>query len=181
MYYVKAVTRSSGGSAKGTPRRAISYITDNHDSRRAVSLLDGELRYIARLGEGWKTELEGGPVQLVGFGVLAEVTDMEELTIRFEGACQPWHDRRGTTGYKSFTFTLPKEPSLLAEGRRNEVTAAMHAGVREALWRAFGGLDVAAVAAIHTRNEAGEIHFHAHVLVGKFARNRSNWTHGDLR
>jgi hypothetical protein len=49
----------------------------------------------------------------------------------------------------------------------------MYAGVREALARGFAGKDVAAVAAIHNRNEAGEIHFHAHVLVGKFAYCRT--------
>jgi hypothetical protein len=173
VYYVKAVTRSSGGSAKGTPRRAIGYITDGHDARREARHSEAEVRYIARLGEGWKTELEGGRVPLVGFGILAGITNLEELTARFEGACQPWHDRRGTTGYKSFTFTLPKEVSLLGEGRAEEVRAAMYAGVREALARAFPDKDVAAVAAIHTRNEAGEIHFHAHVLVAKFALDRT--------
>jgi hypothetical protein len=172
VYYVKAMTRSSRASAKGTPRRAIGYITDNHDARRDPGCSDAELRYIARLGEGWKTELEGGRVPLVGFGNLEGVTDIEELTSRFEGACQPWHDRRGSTGYKSLTFTLPKELSLLAEGHREEAKAAMYAGVREALARAFAGKEIAGVAAIHTRNEAGEIHFHAHVLVAKFARDR---------
>ena len=173
MYYVKAMTRSSGGSRQGTPRRAIGYITDNHDAHRNPGCSKAELRYIARLGEGWKTELEGGRVPLVGFGILHGVDDVEELTARFEGGCQPWHDRRGSTGYKSFTFTLPKEVSLFAEGHREQAKAAMYAGVREALGRAFAGLEIAAVAAIHTRNEAGEIHFHAHVLVAKFARNRA--------
>jgi hypothetical protein len=171
MYYVKAMTRSSGASAKGTPRRAIGYIADNHDARRDPGCSEAELRYIARLGEGWKTELEGGRVPLVGFGTLAGVNDPEELTSRFEGACQPWHDRRGSTGYKSFTFTLPKEISLVAEGHREGAKAAMYAGAREALAHAFPGKEIAAVAAIHTRNEAGEIHFHAHVLVAKFARD----------
>src|SRR6185295_5977107 len=46
-------------------------------------------------------------------------------------------------------------------------------GIREALARGFPGKDVAAVAAIHTRNEVGEIHFHAHVLVAKFAFDRA--------
>jgi hypothetical protein len=102
VYYVKMVTRSSGGSAKGTPRRAIDYITDSHDARRDPGCSRAELRYIVRLGEGWKTEMEGGRVPLVGFGILADLHDPEELASRFEGACQPWHDKRGTTGYKSF-------------------------------------------------------------------------------
>lgn len=35
----------------------------------------------------------------------------------------------------------------------------------------YRGFEYSAVAAIHTRNEAGEIHYHAHVLLGKFAKN----------
>src|SRR6185295_9783007 len=59
------------------------------------------------------------------------------------------------------------------EGNREQAKAAMYAGVREALARAFPDMEIAAVAAIHTRNEAGEIHFHVHVVVAKFARNRA--------
>jgi len=67
-------------------------------------------------------------VPLVGFGTLAAgLKDAEELASRFEGACQPWHDGRGTTGYKSFTFTLPKELSLLAEGQREAARAQVTA------------------------------------------------------
>jgi hypothetical protein len=40
VYYVKVVTRSSGGSAKGTPRRAVDYITDGHDARRDPAYVD---------------------------------------------------------------------------------------------------------------------------------------------
>jgi hypothetical protein len=173
VYYVKVATRSSRALVRGSPRRAVAYITDNHDARRDPGCSDAELRYIARLGEGWKTELEGGRLPLVGFGILSDVRNQEELAARFEGACQPWHDRRGTTGYKSFTFTLPKELSLYGEGHPDEAKAAMYAGIREALARGFPGMDIASVAAIHTRNEAGEIHFHAHVLVGKFAYCRA--------
>jgi hypothetical protein len=156
-----------------SPRRAVAYITDGHDARRDPAYSEAELRYIARMGDGWKTELEGGRLPLVGFGILSEIRDREELVARFEGSCQPWHDKRGTTGYKSFTFTLPKELSLYAEGHREEAKAAMYAGIREALARGFPGQDIGAVASIHTRNEAGEIHFHAHVLVGKFGRCRA--------
>jgi hypothetical protein len=46
----------------------------------------------------------------------------------------------------------------------------MNAAIQKALDRAFGGYRYTAVAAIHTRNQAGEIHYHAHVLVGKFAK-----------
>jgi hypothetical protein len=65
VYYVKAMTRSSGGSRKGTPKRAIDYITDGHDARRDPGWSEAELQYIARIGEGWKTEQEGGRVALV--------------------------------------------------------------------------------------------------------------------
>jgi hypothetical protein len=43
----------------------------------------------------------------------------------------------------------------------------MYASVRQALDRIFAG-----VAAIRTYNDAGEIHYHVHVLVGKVAENR---------
>jgi hypothetical protein len=76
---------------------------------------------------------------------------------------------RGTTGYKSITLTVPKEVSLYAEGHREEAKAAINAAVQTALDRAFPGLRYSAVAAIHTRNQVGEIHYHVHVLVGKFA------------
>jgi hypothetical protein len=174
LYYVKVVTRSSGGSAKGTPRQALEYITDGHDARRDPNYSEAEIAYIARMGEGWKTDLEGGSVPLAGLGTLAGITDEEELAARFEGACQPWHDKRGTTGYKSFTFTLPKEVSLFAEGHRDAVREAMIAAANAALAAGFPGKEVAAVGAMHTRNEAGEIHYHLHVLVGKFARDRAS-------
>jgi hypothetical protein len=77
-----------------------------------------------------------------------KVTDHRDcrsgLWSRFEGACQPWHERRGTTGYESFTFTLPKELSLYVEGHGPEARAAMYAGVREALALAFVGFAVSA-------------------------------------
>ena len=43
-----------------------------------------------------------------------------------------------------------------------------------ALDRIYADKDYVAVAAIHTRNESGEIHYHAHVLVGKFAVDRAS-------
>ena len=57
------------------------------------------------------------------------VVTEDQLVSRFEDACQPHHDTRGSTGYKSLTFTLPKEVSLFAEGHREEAKAAMHAVV----------------------------------------------------
>jgi hypothetical protein len=173
MYYVKVMTRSSGARRQGSPRNAIDYITDGHDLRRDPGYSDAELAYIARAGDGWKTDLEGGRVELVGAGALKDISDQEELAARFEGACQPWHDRRGTTGYKSFTLTVPKEMSLYAEGHREAAKSALYAAMRDALDAAFPGKDYTAVAAIHTRNEAGEVHYHVHVLVAKFARDRS--------
>lgn len=172
MYYVRVKTRSSGAKAKGTPRQAVAYITDGHDARRDPGYSDAELRYIARMGEGWKTDLEGGRVPLHGLGVLEGQGDHAELADRFDEACVAAHDKRATTGYLSFTFTLPKEVSLFAEGHRAEATEGIHAAIRAALGKAFEGLDYTGVAAVHTRNEAGEIHYHAHVLVSKFARDR---------
>jgi hypothetical protein len=173
VYYVKAQTRSSGGSAKGTPEQAFDYITDAHDAQRDPSYSDAELAYICRLDPGWKTDLEGGRVPAVGVGALADVTDQDDLRRGLGDACQPWHDKRGTTGYKSFTFTLPKEVSLFCEGHREEAKQALYAAILATLEQAFPGVDYSGVAAVHTRNEAGEIHYHLHVLVGKFARDRA--------
>ncbi len=171
MYYVRIATRSSGARAKGTPTQAIDYITDGHDSRRDSGYSDAELRYIARMDEGWKTDQEGGRVPLVGLGTVAGEHEQDALRHAFIESCKP-HIRRAKTGYKSFTFTIPKEVSLYAEGHRDDARAAMYAAAGQALERAFPGKDYTAVAAIHTRNESGEIHHHVHVLVGKFARDR---------
>ena len=120
------------------------------------------------MDDGWKTDLEGGRVPLVGLGGLRGETDEKKMAAAFEDASQP-HDKRATTGYKSITFTLPKEVSLFAEGHREEAKAAMYAAAQAALDSIYAGKRYTAVAAIHTRNENGEIHYHAHVLVGKFA------------
>ncbi len=169
MYYVKLATRGAKAAKKGSPRQAIDYITDGHDTRRDPGYSDAELAYIARMGEGWKTDLEGGRVPLTGFGTLRGRADEADIAAEFERACYSLHDKRSTTGYKSITFTLPKEVSLFAEGYRERAKEAMLAAAESALDRAFQGKSYAAVAAIHTRNEAGEIHYHVHVLVAKFA------------
>jgi hypothetical protein len=171
---VKVVTRGATAvTAQGSPGQALDYITDGHDSRRDPGYSDAELAYVARMGEGWKTDLEGGRVPLMGLGTLRGEVDEAKLAAAFEDACLPRHDRRATTGYKSMTFTLPKEVSLFAEGHREKARAAIHAAVGAALDRIYGDKDYVAVAAIHTRNESGEIHYHAHVLVGKFAVDRT--------
>jgi hypothetical protein len=156
-YYVRVVTR---GSAKtGSPRHALNYITDAHDVRRDPSYSDAELHYIARMDPGWKTDLEGGRVPLVGFGELAGELDEKRLAEGFEESCLPYHDIRGTTGYKSITLTVPKEVSLYAEGHREEAKAAINAAIKQALDRAFPGFRFSAVAAIHTRNQhVGKLH-----------------------
>src|SRR5512141_589959 len=168
-YYVRVSTR--GTAKSGTPRQALNYISDGHDARRDPSFSDAELRYVARMDPGWKADLEGGRVPLVGFGRLATHADHERLTQEFEEACLPTNCKRGTIGYKSITLTLPKEVSLFAEGHREEAKGAIYAAVRSALDRAFAGLRYSAVAAIHTRNQVGEIHYHVHVLVAKFAKD----------
>ena len=171
MYYVRCSTRSSGASAKGTPRRALAYISDAHDAERDPSYSRAELAYIARLDPGWKQELEGGRIALVGLGALRGCSDQAVLAREFEDACQPFHDRRGSTGYLSYTFTMPKELSLVAEGHPIRARMAMYAAVQSALDAAFPGMEYRAVATVHARNEAGEVHYHAHVLIGKFARD----------
>ena len=157
---------------KGSPRQAIDYITDGHDLRRDPGYSDAELAYIARMGDGWKTDLEGGRVPLVGLGALRDEADERVMTADFERACLP-NCKRATPGYRSFTFTVPKEVSLFAEGHREQAKQAMYAAVQKALDGIYGDKIYTSVAAIHTRNENGEIHYHAHVLVGKFAQDRA--------
>jgi hypothetical protein len=171
VYYVRCNTRSSGASAKGTPSQALEYITGAHDAERDPSYSHAELAYIARLDPGWKSDLEGGRIPLVGLGALRGCTDQAALARDFEQACQPYHDRRGSTGYLSYTFTMPKELSLVAEGHPIKSRQAMYAALQATLDRAFAGKEYRAVAAVHARNEAGEVHYHAHVLIGKFARD----------
>jgi hypothetical protein len=148
VYYVRCTTRSSGASSKGTPRQALDYVTDVHDQERDPSCSRAELTYIARLDPGWKTTLEGGRVPLVGLGAPRSVTDQDTLAREFEAACQPYHDRRGSTGCFSWTFTMPKELSLFAEGHREQATQAMYAAIQAALDAPFPGKDYKAVTAI---------------------------------
>lgn len=140
-YYVHVATR--GRKVTDSPTNAINYIARGHDDRR---------------------------VPLVGLGVLASLHDERTIADRFEEACQPYHDTRATIGYKSITLTLPKEVSLFADGHREEARAAMRAAAEQALDCAFAGLRYSAVAAIHTRNRDGQVHYYAHVLVGKFVQ-----------
>jgi hypothetical protein len=53
---------------------------------------------------GWKTDLEGGRVPLVGFGTAAGLPDEAKIATAFDESCVPG-DPRGTTGYKTLTLT----------------------------------------------------------------------------
>lgn len=116
------------------------------------------LRYITR-----------DEVALQGFGELAGELDQTRLGDLFERSCLPCHPL-GTIGYKSITLTVPKELSLYSEAHRAQAIEALAAAVPHALDRAFPGLRYSAVAAIHTRNRSHEVHYYAHVLVGKVAQ-----------
>src|ERR1039457_4031123 len=98
-YYVRMATR--GSPKTGSPRQALNYITDAHDVRRDTSYSDAELHYIARMDSGWKTDLRGGGFPPVGFGECGGKLEKKKLADRFEQSCLPYHDIRGTTGYKS--------------------------------------------------------------------------------
>ncbi len=100
-----------------------------------------ELAYIARLDPGWKQDLEGGRIALVGLGALRGCSDQVVLARDFEDACQPFHDRRESTGYLRYTFTMPKELSLVAQGHPIRARMAMYAAVQSALDAAFPGMD----------------------------------------
>jgi hypothetical protein len=159
-----------------TAREAVVHIT-RASGAAAPAVAGDALAYVGRHEPGRKTDLECGRVPLVGFGVLAGLSgDEENLVARFEWECVPY-DRRAKAGYKSFTLTVPKEVSLYAEGHRQRAKEAIYEAVAATVEDTFVGLDVSAVGAVHTRNEAGEVHFHVHLLVAKFARNRANGRH----
>lgn len=106
------------------------------------------LRYITR-----------DEVALHGFGELAGELDQTRLGDLFERSCLPCHP-----------LAVPKELSLYSEAHRARAIEALAAAVSHALDRAFPGLRYSAVAAIHTRNRSHEVHYYAHVLVGKVAQ-----------
>ena len=182
-FYANVQLRSSGASSKGTPGQAMAYLQDDHDSRRETNLSQGEVEYIARSGEGWKREQEGGEIPLHPTGRTVDV-DQEHIRAQFEYDCtphyQPANGGTPTTGYKSITLTLPKEVSLYADGHRKEATEAMYKAVDTALQKAYPGKEISAVSAVHTRNQNGEVHYHVHALVSKFAKDTETGKWGSL-
>jgi hypothetical protein len=171
VYYCRFKTRGAGAEAQGSPAQALDYISDGHDEHDRAAYSAPELEYIARSGDGWKVELEGGPVPVVAHGRLA-ASSAADLRQDWLDSCQPYHDKRATTGYLSWTFSIPKELSLLAEGRREPVREALQSAVRSVLGEAFDGLDFSAISAVHTRNSSAEAHHHVHILISKFARDQ---------
>ena len=177
-YYSKSKTRGSTSTSKGTPQQALDYLTDDHDSKRIASCSLEEIDYISRVNPGYKADLEGGRVPLEGHGRCSGLEE-KEMVRAFLDSCIPNHrDSLGrkttaTEGYKSHTLTLPKELSLMAESNPQKAYRAMNKAISETLSLAYPDKDYAAVSAIHRRNNEAEIHFHAHVLVGKFARDRA--------
>jgi hypothetical protein len=69
LYDAKVVTRGVNSASKGTARQTVGFIMDGHDTRRDPGS-DSELTHIVRVRDGWKTDLEGGRVPLVGIGEL---------------------------------------------------------------------------------------------------------------
>ena len=177
-YYAKTQTRSSGATNKGTAAQAMNYLTDDHDTKRMGQVSDAEMDYMARVNPGHKTDLEGGRIPLLGYGRCIGLAE-KEMRATFEAACKPSHlsalgyMTRGSEGYKSHVLTLPKELSLVAETNSKAAKQAIEKALHEVLEKTYAGKELAAVAAVHTRNANGEIHFHAHVLVGKFVEDRA--------
>lgn len=171
-FYARWSTRSGGGEA------GVSYLADDHDSKKDPKLSQAEVSYIARMDEGWKTNLEGGRIPLEGHGALEGIQDQNHLGIAFEESTLPPFTNGGPKqGYLSITFTVPKEISLYAEGHRGEVRSILHGATESALEKAYPGIQVSAVSAVHTRNENGEVHHHVHALVSKFGwhEGRGKW------
>jgi hypothetical protein len=175
-FYAKIATRSSGSASKGTPGQAMDYLQDDHDSKRETNMDSEEISYIARMDPGWKTEQEGGQIPLRGYG-RAEGLPGDQTKAQFEYDCIPHYQKANggqqpTTGYISITLTVPKEVSLYSEGHKPEAKEALLSAVKETLEKAYPGKEVSAVAAVHTRNENSEVHYHVHLLVAKFAKDQ---------
>ena len=151
----------------------MDYLTDGHGEGLEPSMDQSEVAYIARSNPGYKTDLEGGQVPLYGHGRFKGDMDSPELRRAFVEACQPVHPC-GTTGYKSITMTVPKEVSLFLEAHREEGREAMQRAFGRAVEKMYPGFDVSAVGATHTRNSNGEVHWHVHGLVAKFAERKTD-------
>jgi len=168
-YYVYMETISDA-DGKRTVKQAIDYITDDHDSKRLGTIDDQMIAYICRLDPGYKTEHEGGRVPLIGHGRLETVTDLQELTEYFNTASFP-RDNRGKKGYKSITLTVPKNLTGLCETDKNKTREAITAAINSMLPQTYEGKQLWAVSAMHTRNKAGELHYHVHLLIAKFIKD----------
>lgn len=175
-YYGKSITRSSGAKNKGTASQAMDYLQDDHDSKRIAQVSEAELDYMARVNPGYKTEQEGGKIPLQGYGRCEGLSEAE-MRKTLEESCKPnylsaaGNPTRASEGYTSHVVTLPKELSLMAETDPGKAKAAIDRAVKESLEKTYPGKDYAAVSSVHTRNSNGEIHYHAHVLVGKFVKD----------
>ncbi|HEV8224336.1 MAG TPA: hypothetical protein VGP74_03685 [Rubrobacteraceae bacterium] len=63
------------------------------------------------------------------------------------------------------TAAIAVTPGPSVVPRDFRLRRALSPAASDCLARGFPDKDYGAVAAVHTRNDAGEIHFHAHVLV----------------
>jgi hypothetical protein len=58
--YIKTKIRSIARTQKGVPRQAISYLTDDHYSKRIASCSKEEIDYITRVNTGYKSYSKTG-------------------------------------------------------------------------------------------------------------------------
>lgn len=172
-------TSGKSGSSSGGPGSAMNYLQDDHDSRKVLQVSADEQAYIQRLGEGVKTDLEGGRLPLVGYGKLAGLPE-DLAREKFEWDCSPRYTFIGspqpTPGYISWVATPPKEVSLFCatnpDASRRVFQKAVDRALAGIMRESFGEeIRFSAVSAIHTRNANGEVHYHAHVLISKFAES----------
>lgn len=107
---------------------------------------------------------------LVGIGELKMESAEQQMVDGVEQSCVPQH-RCATAANENLIFTLPKEVSLFAEGDPDEAKAAMYAAAQKSLEALYGDTHYTAGAAVYRRNENGEIHYQARILVVKFAED----------
>ena len=112
---------------KSAPGARLHHRRPRQPSRSGV--LGRQPRVGGAHGEGWKTNLDGGRVPWwASARSVTSSTRRKGLSRSRMHAC-PGHDRRATTGYKSMTFTVPKDVSLFAEGQRVKAPAALNAAL----------------------------------------------------
>ena len=128
---------------------------------------------MASLNPDHKREAEDGQVPLVQHGALEGIDDMDSVTDIFDAYCQPSLNKlgkptSGKVGYKSYTFTIPKDLSRMCADNKELARQSFARAIDETLRRTFKNKRIVALSATHSRNDENDDHFNAHCIIPKF-------------